>query len=79
MMHLPARLLCAVSLTLTMLAPGAARADPSMIYLVRHAEKESSGKDPELTAQGHARAQNIAGLGHMVGCRVRMHKEIPRK
>jgi hypothetical protein len=67
MMYLPARFLCAVSLTLTILAPCAALAEPSMIYLVRHAEKESAGKDPDLTAQGQARAQNIATLLHKAG------------
>jgi broad specificity phosphatase PhoE len=38
-----------------------------MIYVVRHAEKESGGKDPELTAQGQARAQNIATILHKTG------------
>lgn len=61
------RLLCVLSL----LAPCLAWADPTMIYLVRHGEKEASGKDPALTAQGQARAQNIAtmlqkaGIGHI--------------
>jgi broad specificity phosphatase PhoE len=61
------RLLCVLSL----LAPCVAWADPSMIYLVRHGEKEASGKDPGLTAQGQARAQSIAtilqkaGIGHV--------------
>lgn len=62
-----ARLLCAFLLTSTMLAPCAAWAEPSMIYLVRHAEKESGGKDPELTEQGHGRAQNIAAILHKTG------------
>lgn len=66
-MPLATRLLCAVSLTLSMLAPRAAWAEPSIIYLVRHAEKESGGKDPELTAQGQARAQNIAAILHKTG------------
>jgi phosphohistidine phosphatase SixA len=34
---------------------------------VRHAEKESAGKDPELTAQGHVRAQNIATILQKTG------------
>ena len=60
-------LLCALSL----LAPCITWADPTMIYLVRHGEKEAAGKDPALTAQGDARAQNIAtilqkaGIGHV--------------
>jgi broad specificity phosphatase PhoE len=66
-MHLPSRFLSAVSLTLSMLAPCAALADPAMIYLVRHAEKEPAGKDPELTAQGQGRAQNIATILHKTG------------
>jgi hypothetical protein len=45
-MNLPARFLCAASLALAMLAPCAALADPSVIYLVRHGEKEAAGKDP---------------------------------
>ena len=66
-MRLIVGLLCAVYL----LAPCIAWADPSLIYLVRHGEKEATGKDPALTAQGQARAQNIAtilqkaGIGHI--------------
>jgi broad specificity phosphatase PhoE len=37
-------------------------ADPMMIYLVRHGEKEAVGKDPDLTQQGRQRAQNIATI-----------------
>ncbi|HEX9173177.1 MAG TPA: phosphoglycerate mutase family protein [Telluria sp.] len=66
-MPFPTRLLCAVSLTLSILAPCAALAAPSTIYLVRHAEKASGGKDPELTAQGQARAQTIATILHKTG------------
>lgn len=66
-MQLHARFLCAVSLALTMLAPCAALAEPAMIYLVRHAEKAAAGKDPELTAQGLARAQNIATILQKAG------------
>lgn len=66
-MRIIVRLLCVLSL----LAPCLAWADPSMIYLVRHGEKEATGKDPALTAPGLARAQNIAtilqkaGIGHV--------------
>lgn len=66
-MHLPARFLLAVSFTLTMLAPVAALAEPSAIYLVRHGEKATVGKDPELTEQGKARAQNIAAILQKAG------------
>ena len=43
-------------------AGGAAAAGggPVVIYLVRHAEKASGGKDPELTEAGRARAQALA-------------------
>jgi broad specificity phosphatase PhoE len=50
------------ALLLAMLAPAAAFAEPSMIYLVRHGEKAAEGKDPELTPQGRQRAQNIATM-----------------
>ncbi len=53
-------LLCALAL------PALAWAEPAFIYLVRHGEKEA-GKDPALTAQGQARAKNIAGLLHRAG------------
>jgi broad specificity phosphatase PhoE len=69
MMNLPARFLCAVSLALAMLAPCAALADPSIIYLVRHGEKETAGKDPDLSAQGRARARNIATMLEKTGIR----------
>ncbi len=36
-------------------------ADASIIYLTRHAEKQT-GSDPALTAEGQLRAQNIADL-----------------
>ena len=61
-MSLPARLFRCLSLSLAILAPGAALAEPSAIYLVRHGEKASVGQDPELTAQGQARAQAIATI-----------------
>jgi broad specificity phosphatase PhoE len=67
MMNLPARFLCAASLALAMLAPCAALADPTIIYLVRHGEKETSGKDPDLSAQGRARARNIATMLEKTG------------
>ena len=56
------RLLSQLSLALAILAPGAALAEPSAIYLVRHGEKASVGQDPELTPQGQARAQAIAAI-----------------
>jgi broad specificity phosphatase PhoE len=56
------RLLGACALLLIVLAPAAAIAEPSMIYLVRHGEKAAEGKDPDLTPQGQQRAQNIATM-----------------
>ena len=56
------RLLGACALLLIVLAPAAALAEPSAIYLVRHGEKALEGKDPELTPQGQQRAQNIATM-----------------
>lgn len=61
-MRLSARLFRCLSLSLAILAPGAALAEPSAIYLVRHGEKASVGQDPELTPQGQARAQAIATI-----------------
>jgi broad specificity phosphatase PhoE len=66
-MLLPARLFRQLSLAFAMLAPCAAMAEPSTIYLVRHGEKAAMGKDPELTAQGQARAQAIAAILHRAG------------
>lgn len=51
-----------ILLAAALLAPGLAAADPSIIYLVRHGEKAADGKDPALTAQGKARAGNIAAI-----------------
>lgn len=56
------RLFRCLSFSLALLAPAAALAEPSAIYLVRHAEKASVGQDPELTPQGHARARTIAAI-----------------
>lgn len=61
-MYARTRFLGAVALTLTLLAHGAAFAAPDAIYIVRHAEKAGAGKDPELTAEGRLRAQNIAAI-----------------
>ena len=53
----------ALSLSLAMLAPIAALAAPSAIYLVRHGEKAAGGaRDPELTEMGLARARTIAAI-----------------
>lgn len=61
------RLLRNISIALAVLLPGAALAEPSAIYLVRHGEKASVGQDPALTPQGQSRAQNIAAILHRTG------------
>ena len=61
-MPLLPRLSAIFALALAMLTPCAALADPATIYLVRHGEKEATGTDPALTAQGRQRAQNIAAM-----------------
>jgi broad specificity phosphatase PhoE len=48
-------------LALAMLASAAACAHPSIVYLVRHAEK-NAGEDPQLTAIGQARAATLATI-----------------
>jgi len=45
----------------------AAMAEPSAIYLVRHAEKAAVGKDPDLTPQGESRARDIAAILRRAG------------
>lgn len=66
-MTLPARLLRHLSLSLALLAPCAAMAEPSAIYLVRHGEKMSEHGDPDLSPAGRTRAQHIATLLHRTG------------
>lgn len=61
-MPLLPRLLTVFALSLSMILPTTTFAAPSMVYLVRHGEKALEGKDPELTAQGRQRAQNIATM-----------------
>jgi phosphohistidine phosphatase SixA len=68
-MHLHLRFLAPLSLALAVLAPFAASAAPSAIYIVRHGEKAATGKDPELTAEGQARARNIAAILQKTGIR----------
>ncbi len=53
-----------LSLTLaaSLLAPAFAYAEPTIVFVTRHAEKGAEGKDPELTAQGQARARMLGTL-----------------
>jgi len=55
-------LIVAMSMLASVVASGAALAEPSAIYLVRHAEKGTDAKDPSLTPRGLARAGNIAAI-----------------
>ena len=54
-------LLLAGALLAPALAAFAASA-PAIVYLTRHAEKATEGKDPDLTAPGHARARTLARM-----------------
>jgi len=49
-------------LILVFLSPGLASAGETVYYLFRHAEKMAEGSDPNLTEEGHARAQNLAEM-----------------
>jgi phosphohistidine phosphatase SixA len=62
-------LLARLALAIALLSPFAVPAAPSAIYLVRHAEKAATGKDPELTADGQARARTIATILQHAGVR----------
>jgi phosphohistidine phosphatase SixA len=61
------RLMCALAVATGLLAPACAMAEPSAIYIVRHAEKASEGKDPGLTPRGQDRARNIAAILEKAG------------
>lgn len=59
-MKFRSRVLCTIALVFASLVHGVALADAKFIYLTRHAEKAATGTDPDLTAEGRTRAQNIA-------------------
>jgi phosphohistidine phosphatase SixA len=52
----------ALSVLASLATTGSALAEPSAVYLVRHAEKGTVGKDPDLLPQGQERARNIAAI-----------------
>jgi broad specificity phosphatase PhoE len=60
-------IIVAMSVLASVVTSGAALAEPSAIYLVRHAEKGTDGKDPSLTPRGLARAGNVAAILGPVG------------
>ena len=62
------RLIAGLLLAAALFAPAFALADPTTVYVTRHGEK-GEGKDPELTAQGQARARMIATLLGKAGIR----------
>lgn len=68
-MKLTKRYFGGLILSLSLLAPAAFAADPTFIYLVRHGEKAGEHGDPDLTAQGHSRAANIASMLKKTGIR----------
>lgn len=61
------KLLHALPLLAALLGPACALAEPSAIYIVRHGEKGTESKDPDLTAAGQQRARNIAVILQKAG------------
>lgn len=62
-------LLAIIVLAAACLAPALSFAEPTIVFVTRHAEKLSEGKDPDLTAQGQARARMIASVLKKTGIR----------
>ncbi len=60
------RLFAGLALAASLLAPAFALAVPQIVYVTRHGEK-AEGKDPDLTAQGQARARGVAHLLRKAG------------
>ncbi|MES2125642.1 MAG: histidine phosphatase family protein [Pseudomonadota bacterium] len=54
-------------LAASLLVPACAWADPTVIFVSRHAEKGTNGNDPDLTAQGQLRAHNLAATLRKAG------------
>ncbi|MES2319127.1 MAG: histidine phosphatase family protein [Pseudomonadota bacterium] len=62
-------LIASIALAGALLAPtfAMAFAEPTIIYVSRHGEKSLEGKDPDLSAQGQARARTLAVILRKVG------------
>jgi len=63
------RLIATLLLAGALLAPAFALAEPTIVFITRHGEKATTEKDPELSAQGQARARTIANILRKAGVR----------
>ncbi len=63
------KLFVVLALAGALFLPDAMAAEPNLVYVVRHGEKTTSVKDPELTLQGHARARTLAVILGKAGIR----------
>lgn len=61
------KLFATLALAGMLLAPALASAEPGIVYVTRHAEKATEGKDPNLTPQGQSRARTLALMLSKVG------------
>lgn len=65
----PFRLFASLALAASLLAPAFAAPGPQIVYVTRHGEKAPEAKDPDLSAQGQARAKTLAQLLRKAGIR----------
>jgi phosphohistidine phosphatase SixA len=63
------KLIALLALTAALAAPLFAWASPNIVYVTRHAEKAAVDQDPDLTAQGAARARTVAAMLRKAGIR----------
>lgn len=63
------KIIAILALASALLAPLFAWAGPNIVYVTRHGEKTSAERDPELTAQGAARARTLAAILRKAGIR----------
>jgi phosphohistidine phosphatase SixA len=66
-MSMTTTLMRTLPLLAALLGPACALAEPSAIYIVRHGEKGTESKDPDLTAAGQQRARNISVILQQAG------------